>query len=95
MAPMKDGERQGKRQQATAQGKSPSGPSGYQEVGGGTLSYYDRAGKRLLTRRMARMPEPHTATLTQQLTAEVMGALLERPARQVGKLADGAADNGS
>jgi hypothetical protein len=95
MAPMKDGDRQGKRQQATAQGKSPSGPAGYQEVGCGTLSYYDRDGKRLVTRRMARMPEPHKATLKHQLTAEVMGALLERPDLKVVKLADGAADNWS
>jgi hypothetical protein len=30
---MKDGKRQAKRQEAVAKGKSPSGPSGYQEVG--------------------------------------------------------------
>ena len=30
MAPMKDGDRQGKREQAKAQGKSPSSPAGYQ-----------------------------------------------------------------
>lgn len=95
MAPMKDGDRQGKREQAKAQGKSPSGPSGYQEVGCGTISYYDRDGERLLTRRMARMPEGNKATLKSQLTAEVMGALLQRPDLRVVKLADGAADNWS
>ena len=93
MVPMKDGERQGKRQQAQAQGKAPSGPAGYQEVGCGTISYYDRAGERLVTRRMARMPEPNKATLKRQLSAEVMGALLQRPDLQVVKLADGTTDN--
>jgi hypothetical protein len=95
MAPMKDGNRQGKREQAQAQGKSPSGPAGYQEVGCGTISYYDRDGERLATRRMARMPESHKVTLKNQLTAEVMGALMERPELKVVKLADGAADNWS
>ena len=93
MVPMKDGDRQGKRDQAKAKGKSPSGPAGYQEVGCGTLSFYDRDGERLLTRRMARMPETHKATLKDQLTAEVMGVLIERPDLRVVKLADGAPDN--
>jgi hypothetical protein len=95
MAPMKDGQRHAKRTQARAQGKSPSGPAGYQEVGCATVSYYDRHGERLCTRRMARMPEPHKATLKSQLTAEVMGALLRRPDLRVVKVADGARDNWS
>ena len=78
MAPMKDGQRQAKRTQARATGKAPSGPAGYQEVGCATVSYYDRHGERLCTRRMARMPEPNKATLKSQLTAEVMGALTQR-----------------
>ena len=93
MAPMKDGQRQDKRQAARAQGKSPSGPSGYQEVGCATVSYYDRAGQRLGTRRMARMPQAHKATLKTQLSAEVLKALRERPALKVVKVADGAPDN--
>jgi hypothetical protein len=95
MAPMKDGQRHAKRTQARAQGKSPSGPAGYQEVGCGTVSYYDRHGERLCTRRMARMPEPNKATLKHQLTAEVMGALIQRPDLRVVKVADGAPDNWS
>jgi len=79
MAPMKDGQRQAKRQQARAKGQSPSGPAGYQEVGCATVSYYDCHGARLYTRRMARMPEGNKATLKSQLTAEVMGALSQRP----------------
>jgi hypothetical protein len=95
MVPMKDGARQAKRTQAVAQGKSPSGPAGYQEVGCATVSYYDRNGGRLCTRRMARMPEPHKRTLKGQLTAEVMGALVRRPDLRVVKVADGASDNWS
>jgi hypothetical protein len=93
MAPMKDANRQAKRQDAVAKGKSPSGPAGYQEVGCATVSYYDRFGERLVTRRMARMPEPKKATLKSQLTAEVMGALIQRPDLRVVKVADGTADN--
>jgi hypothetical protein len=95
MAPMKDGQRQAKRIHARTMGKSPRGPAGYQEVGCATVSYYDRHGERLCTRRMARMPEPNKATLKSQLTAEVMGALIQRPDLQVVKVADGAPDNWS
>jgi hypothetical protein len=95
MAPMKDGQRHAKRTQARAQGKAPSGPAGYQEVGCATISYYDRHGERLCTRRMARMPEMNKATLKSQLTAEVMGALIQRPDLRVVKVADGAPDNWS
>jgi hypothetical protein len=95
MAPMQDGERHAKRQQALAKGRSPSGPAGYQEVGCATVSYYDRHGVRLGTRRMARMPEGNKATLKSQLTAEVMGALIQRPDLRVVKVADGAPDNWS
>ena len=95
MAPMKDGQRQAKRQHARAKGQSPSGPAGYQEVGCATVSYYDRHGERLCTRRMARMPEGNKAILKSQLTAEVMGALIRRPDLRVVKVADGAPDNWS
>jgi pentatricopeptide repeat protein len=44
---------------------------------------------------MARMPEPNKATLKRQLTAEVMGALIQRPDLRVVKVADGATDNWS
>ena len=95
MAPLKDGQRQAKRTHARATGKAPSGPAGSQEVGCATVSYYDRHGERLCTRRMARMPQPHKVTLKSQLTAEVMGALIQRPDLRVVKVADGAPDNWS
>ena len=79
MAPLQDGQRQAKRHHARAKGQTPSGPAGSQEVGCGTVSDYDRHGERLCTRRRARMPEGHKATLKSQLTAEVMRALIRRP----------------
>jgi len=94
-APRKDGQRQVKRSPARAAGKAPSGPAGSQEVGCATVSYYDRHGERLSTRRMARMPEPNKATLKSQLTAEVMGALIQRPDLRIIKVADGAPDHWS
>jgi hypothetical protein len=93
MAPRKDGQRHTKRAQARVQGKAPSGPAGSQEVGCATVSSYDRHGERLCTRRLARMPETNKATLKRQLTAEVMGALCQRPDLRVIKVADGAPDN--
>ena len=95
MAPMQDGQRHAKRTHARAAGTSPRGPAGYQEVGCATVSSYDRQGERLCTRRMARMPETNKATLKSQLTAEVMGALLQRADLRVVKVADGAPDNWS
>jgi len=95
LAPMQDGQRHAKRTHARATGTAPSGPAGYQEVGCATVSYDDRHGERLCTRRMARMPETTKATLTRQLTAEVMGALVQRPDLRVVNVADGAPDNWS
>jgi hypothetical protein len=95
MVPMQDGARQAKRTQAVAQGKSPSGPAGYQDVGGATVSYDAQDGRRLCTRRMARRPETHKRTLKSQRTAEVMGALVRRPDLRGMKVADGAPDHWS
>ena len=44
---------------------------------------------------MARMPETNKVTVKRQPTAEVMGALIQRPDLQVVKVADGAPDNWS
>ena len=95
MTPMQDGQRHATRRHARATGKAPSGPAGSQEVGGATVSYYDRNGTRLGTRRMARLPETNQAPLTWQLTAEVMEALSQRPDVRVVKVAAGAPDTWS
>jgi hypothetical protein len=93
MVPMKDGSRHEKRAQTAARGQHTRGPAGHQEVGCATLSFSDKYGERLGTRRLARMPERHKCTLKAMLTAEVFSALVERPTLRVVKLADGAPDN--
>jgi hypothetical protein len=93
LVPMKDGERETKREQARAEGKETRGPAGYQEVGCATLSFYDAEGERLKTVRFARMPEAKKATLKSTLAAEVHAALAQRPTLTVVKVADGAPDN--
>jgi hypothetical protein len=93
LAPMKDGGAQQKRQQPAEQGRLTRGPAGYREVGCGTLSFCDGKGEMLSAVRMARMPEPHKATLKRTLLADVTAALAERPELRIVKLADGANDN--
>jgi hypothetical protein len=93
MVPMKDGGRAAKRAEARAAGRHTKGPAGYQEVGCGTVSFYDANGERLQTLRLARMPEAKKATLKSMLSAEVHAALAQRPELTVVKVADGAKDN--
>jgi hypothetical protein len=95
MTPMKDGQRQTKRAQGRADGKRTKGPAGYQEAGCGTVSFFDAAGARLSTVRMARMPESKKRGLKAMLTAEVEAVLAQRPDLTLVKLADGAKDNWS
>jgi len=93
LVPMKDGKRGEKRQRAAAEEQHLRGPSGYQEVGCGTLTLYDQEGERLRTTRIARMPESKKTTLKDSLTEELAAVLRERPALKVVKIADGARDN--
>jgi hypothetical protein len=93
MTPMKDGKRQAKREQAQAEGKRPQGPAGHQEVGCGTVSFYNAQGERLQTRRLGRMPEFKKQTLKRQLQAEMAHILNQKPDLKVVAIADGAKDN--
>ncbi len=93
MVPTKDGDRKEKNSKARAEGRPPSGPAGYREVGCGTVSFYDADGERLMTRRMGRVPEPGKATPKESLTAEVTHMLAQRPDLRLVKVADGAKDN--
>ncbi len=47
MAPIKDGQRQAKREQGRPEGKQTRSPAGYREVGCGSVRYYDEQGERL------------------------------------------------
>lgn len=90
MAPIKGGDKSGKQNQP---GKHASGPTGYKEVGCGTVVLYDDQSERLQTVRYARMPESKKVTLQQQLEAEVASILDLRPDLLRIHLADGAKDN--
>lgn len=83
MVPLRQGEYPGKTQEE----------AGYREAACATLSFFDEAGERLETRRMARMPEPGKPALKRMLTQECQAVLNVRPALQLMKLADGAKDN--
>jgi hypothetical protein len=90
MAPIRGADKQEKAEQP---GKHASGPTGYKEVGCGTVSLYDREAARLQTVRYARMPESKKVTLQQQLETEVASILAVRPTLLRVHLADGAKDN--
>lgn len=93
MVPMKDGGRAAKRAAMREEGRPPSGPAGFREVGCGTLTLYDSEGTRLSTRRFARMPERGKATLKQSLKNGLDAILAKRPDLRLVKVADGALDN--
>lgn len=93
LAPMKHGGAEQKRQKTAEEGRLTRGPAGYREVGCGTLSFCDAEGDMIAAVRMARMPEPHKATLKRTLLADVTAALTQRPDLRIVKLADGANDN--
>jgi hypothetical protein len=90
MAPIRGADKQEKAEQP---GKQASGPTGYKEVGCGTVNLYDQEAARLQTVRYARMPESKKVTLQQQLETEVASILALRPELLRVHLADGAKDN--
>lgn len=93
MVPMKDGGRAETRAKTRAEGRPPSGPAGFREVGCGTVTLYNAEGERLMTRRFARMPEAGKRTLKEILTVEVGALLALHPSLTLVKVADGARDN--
>ena len=95
LAPLKPqaAERAARAAKRTAPGKQASGPTGYREVGCGTLTLYDAAGERLQTIQYARMPEYKKDTLQAQLCAEAQAILGARPDLRRVYLADGAESN--
>jgi hypothetical protein len=96
MAPLKlqEAEREARASKRTAPGKQASGPTGYREVGCGTLTLYDREGERLQTIQYARMPEHKKVRLAEQLQAEAHAILGARPDVLRVYRADGADPNG-
>ena len=90
MAPIRGADKQAKVQQP---GKHASGPTGYKEVGCGTVTLYDQEAERLQTVRYARMPENKKVTLQQQVETEAASILALCPDLLRVHLADGAKDN--
>ena len=88
--PMQDGERKSKRTQPE---RRPTGPTGYREVGCGTVSFFDSDGEWLSTVRYARMLEHKKATLKEELREELQSIYNVRSDLTLGLLADGAVDN--
>ena len=76
MSPIRGADKQAQAQKA---GKHASGPTGYKEVGCGTVTLYDQEAERLQTVRYARMPESKKVTLQQQLETEAASILALRP----------------
>lgn len=95
MAPLKPQaqERAARAAKRAAPGTQASGPTGYREVGCGTLTLYDAEGERLQTLQYARMPEHNKVTLHEQLYAEAQAILGARPDLRRVYLADGAESN--
>jgi len=80
---------------AREEGRKVGGPIGSTEASVGAVSFYDDAGRRLATRRFARMPEPDKATLKSLLRAELDFIREKRPDLAVVAVSDGAPNNWS
>jgi hypothetical protein len=93
MVPMRGSGKSEKKAEMRRQGRADKGPAGYKEVACGAITFYDADGERLLTRRMARMPEPKQKTLKQQLRRELEHVIAKRPDLVVVAVADGAPNN--
>jgi hypothetical protein len=63
----------------------------WHEAAVGTVAYFDAEGNRLKTVYLARMPEPHKATLTAGLEAELRAVVEELPDVNICFASDGAA----
>lgn len=94
MVPMKDGQREAKREQSRPEGKQTRAPAGCREGGCGTVSHDDGQGERLRTVRHGRMPESKKPTLKRQWVAEVENAFRQQPNLRRVKVADGAREHG-
>jgi len=88
LVPMKDGRREEKRAATRARGQIAKDPAGYHEASCGTLSFYDRAGDLLATKRLGRMPEAGKVSFKAALTDELDAALVQRPDLRVIGIAD-------
>jgi hypothetical protein len=80
---------------ARERGAADKGPAGWEEASVGVVSFYDKEGERLATRRYARMPEADKATTKRWLAVELTSIRALRPDLTTLAIADGAANNWS
>lgn len=80
---------------ARVRGQADKGPAGWSEASVGVVSFYDKEGVRLETRRFGRMPEEDKATTKGWIRAELEHIRKIRPDLMVQAIADGAANNWS
>jgi hypothetical protein len=80
---------------AAAEGRKVSGPIGATEASVGAITFYDADGARLMTRRLARMPEEDKSALKEQLRLEVEHVRAVRPDLEIVAASDGAPNNWS
>lgn len=83
------------REKARSEGRKAGGPIGKAECSVGALVYYDSAGNRLKTVRVARMPEAQKAGLKADLRTLLTHAREARPDLTVVALSDGAPNHWS
>lgn len=88
-----DSDRGSKKEEACAQGRIPKGPAGWREASVGVVTFYDKDGERVGTRRYARMPEADKLTTKQWIRNEFESVKQLRPTIKTMALADGAANN--
>lgn len=93
LAPLEGTAAPAKRRETARQGRLTKGPTGYREVGCGTLSFCDKNGDMISAVRIARAPEHKKASLKKALVEEVAAVLKRSPNLQLVKIADGAKDN--
>ena len=93
MVNMIGSERAETKSRALAAGRSPKGPAGYKQAAIGVITLYDKAGDRVATWRMGRMPETNMTTVKAWLRNEVAWLRAERPGLRLVAAADGFVSN--
>ena len=73
--------------------KETSGPKGHREVACGTVSLFDREGKRLNTVKIGRMPESKKVSLCEELSRELKELKERYPKAKWQAVSDGAKEN--
>ena len=93
MVMMTDSDRAARKATTRSRGRQDNSPAGWKEASVGVVSFYDKEGERLQTRRYGRMPESDKASTKAWLQAELAHIRTARPDLAIVAIADGAANN--